>query len=775
MSNTRDIGIKKGLAAKDKYKISSSNIISNIKENGDINKDSEIKDFFKGFFKERINENSFKIDNKKFNSLVGFFIKNLEKNIVTDWHLRLRFSNNIIAKIKSLTPEEQELISGDAKYFNIGNHLKSNIVESLVYGKLYNSLLFVKFANALDNFLSKPELNKYNGDILKLLNLSEIDINTDCSEKIKILEEYNKELMNLFYECLSTEFKEFMKVMNLNDKSSQLNGFTSFVKRYMKSGFNETFQIKPFYSLYNDIKKQYLKEIDKIQEYIKTKGQDKDQSITTKEKKINNPYKAFEKFGELFILEKRGSSNYYVVDENNNPMKFNSLSEIDEHIKLLLSYRTLGDREEVDTIITSNLVFENIDKAGYLIANNLVSIEVGNYLNDKDYVDFISTTTKSFENLAISLNISALEVIPKKNIISSDEILVIKQDLLNELNPSNDREKKFIELLNNTEDINSYNFTKKLYTFIKDELSHSLKENESKNNFYESVKNCFEKIQSKENILGMCAASRGTAYSAAHYSPNDEIINITKKSIKRSTGVVAHEFGHFLDDFIGKKVNKIMREKRDKLNNISNKTQEQSQQLRDLNMHFRYSKDLFVSSIYFDVPDIKIIKSFKSFLDNALKNDINDIKPNSEFYKNNVKADSGKAKSYYKTNVELFARAFESMIYWDLKEKGQIDTFLVNIKEKGSVYLNKEEYEKCKPFFSDFLNDYKELILAKDYVVGEKQHIYQELAETSLEQLTKTLDNNVINNSEIEQIEKNIKNKPFKNSVKQKYDQLELF
>lgn len=766
MSNTRDIGIKRGLAAKDKYKISSFNIMSNIKESGDINKDTEIKDFLKGFIKEKLNENSFNIDNKKFNSLVNFFIKNLEKNIITDWHLRLRFSNNIIAKIKSLKPEEQESISGDAEYFNIGNHSKSNIIEPLIYGKLYNSLLLLKFITALDNFLLKPEIKKYNGDILKLSNISENEIKNGNYDKIKILEDYNKELTNLFYECLDTEFKEFMRVMNYNDKSSQLNGFTSFVKKYMKSGFNDTFQIKPFYSLYDDVKKQFLKEVDKIKSYLLTKNQDKKQPVEPKEKKINNPYKAFEKFGELFILEKRGSSNYYVVDENNNPMKFNSLSEIEEYIQLLLSYRNLGDREEVDTIITSNLTFDNIDKAAYLIANNLVSIEVGNYLNDKDYIDFISTTTKSFENLAHSLNISSTEVIPKKSIILPDEIIVIKQDLLNELNPSNDREKQFIKLLNNTEDINSYSFAKKLYSFIKDELSHSLKENETKNNFYESVKNCFEKIQSKENVLGMCAASRGTAYSAAHYSPNDEIINITKKSIKRSTGVVAHEFGHFLDDFIGKKVNKLMIKKRDELENISNKTPEQSQLIRDLNMHFRYSKDLFISSIYFDVPDIKIVKSFKTFLDVALKNDINDLKPSSEFYKNNVKADSGKAKSYYKTNVELFARAFESMIYWDLKEKGEIDTFLVNIKESGSVYLNKDEYLKCKQSFYTFINDYREMFSLKEYKVGEKQKIYHELVATNLEQINIDLDTNEKND---------VKTQLSKNSSKQKYEQLELF
>lgn len=139
--------------------------------------------------------------------------------------------------------------------------------------------------------------------------------------------------------------------------------------------------------------------------------------------------------------------------------------------------------------------------------------------------------------------------------------------------------------------------------------------------------------------LGIAFGARGHGNALAHYEPGREVINLTKL---RGAGSLAHEWGHAFDDFLGKIV--------------------------DSHIVGHYATNMLRIDA---IPE-----SFKTLIHRLIRNEDNTF---TEFYMNAEKIDQGATKTengYWKSKVELFARAFACYVKDKLKESGRRNDYL---------------------------------------------------------------------------------------------------
>lgn len=139
--------------------------------------------------------------------------------------------------------------------------------------------------------------------------------------------------------------------------------------------------------------------------------------------------------------------------------------------------------------------------------------------------------------------------------------------------------------------------------------------------------------------LGIAFGARGHGNALAHYEPGREVINLTKL---RGAGSLAHEWVHAFDDFLGKIV--------------------------DSHIVGHYATNMLRIDA---IPE-----SFKTLIHRLIRNEDNTF---TEFYMNAEKIDQGATKTengYWKSKVELFARAFACYVKDKLKESGRRNDYL---------------------------------------------------------------------------------------------------
>ncbi len=181
--------------------------------------------------------------------------------------------------------------------------------------------------------------------------------------------------------------------------------------------------------------------------------------------------------------------------------------------------------------------------------------------------------------------------------------------------------------------------------------------------------------------LGIAFGARGHGNALAHYEPEREVINLTKL---RGAGSLAHEWGHAFDDFLGK--------------------------ITDSHVIGSFASERLWNDA--------IPKSFKTLIHRLIRNEDNTF---TEFYRNAVKIDDGATKTengYWKSNVELFARAFACYVKDKLKESGRRNDYLcghadsvICETEEGMIaaYPTGEERKRFFVLFNQLFIELKQL------------------------------------------------------------------
>lgn len=195
--------------------------------------------------------------------------------------------------------------------------------------------------------------------------------------------------------------------------------------------------------------------------------------------------------------------------------------------------------------------------------------------------------------------------------------------------------------------------------------------------------------------LSISFGARGMGRASAHYEPDSRIINITRykdglipKEIRfiatGGVGAFAHEYGHFLDYFFGTHMEKY------KMSAALTNGRSISTKPTGINMPMRIIVDKILSGI--------IYKSTGTDFSN---------------YYNRLRKLVGEVPQYgdyFIRRNEIFARAFEVYVMYELKLQGITNKFLTDTKYDERYNLKESEIITLVPLFEKLLVEMRKYI-----------------------------------------------------------------
>lgn len=315
--------------------------------------------------------------------------------------------------------------------------------------------------------------------------------------------------------------------------------------------------------------KEYIDFVSKLRDYVMNLKQE-DEILTFYEKFLSN-----------YII--RDNSSYYVrVSPEVSSAVDNKLlqaSQISNFYNIDKEIRKKQFCYTDDEKVLSNFdifVYDNDNVKLTIDYNNRTVIEVKEglgkrFIYPKENFADISTWK---ENTLFIMDLTTRNIIKNnlENIDAAEKYILenYKQQSNEKTNNSKNRKKKFIpeQLKNITRDgadyRNNRNITGedmlKTFQFKGGEFGNWLNENDrqqSLNYGYDALLDLSKALSisptdiSLDGKLSIAFGSRGSGDALAHYEPTREVINLTKM---KGAGSLAHEWGHALDDIIGKKL-----------------------------------------------------------------------------------------------------------------------------------------------------------------------------------------------------------------------------
>lgn len=315
--------------------------------------------------------------------------------------------------------------------------------------------------------------------------------------------------------------------------------------------------------------KEYIDFVSKLRDYVMNLKQEDD--ILT----------FYEKFLSNYII--RDKSSYYVrVSPEVSSAVDNKLlqaSQISNFYNMDKEIRKKQFCYTDDEKVLSNFdifVYDNDNVKLTIDYNNRTVIEVKEGLGKRfiypkeDFADILTWK----ENTIFIMDLITRNIIKNnlENIDAAEKFILenYKQQSNEKTNNSKNRKKKFIPeqlkyITRDGEDYrNNRNITGedmlKTFQFKGGEFGNWLNENDrqqSLNYGYDALLDLSKALSisptdiSLDGKLSIAFGSRGSGDALAHYEPTREVINLTKM---RGAGSLAHEWGHALDDIIGKQL-----------------------------------------------------------------------------------------------------------------------------------------------------------------------------------------------------------------------------
>lgn len=315
--------------------------------------------------------------------------------------------------------------------------------------------------------------------------------------------------------------------------------------------------------------KEYIDFVSKLRDYVMNLKQEDD--ILT----------FYEKFLSNYII--RDKSSYYVrVSPEVSSAVDNKLlqaSQISNFYNMDKEIRKKQFCYTDDEKVLSNFdifVYDNDNVKLTIDYNNRTVIEVKEGLGKRfiypkeDFADILTWK----ENTIFIMDLTTRNIIKNnlENIDAAEKFILenYKQQSNEKTNNSKNRKKKFIPeqlkyITRDGEDYrNNRNITGedmlKTFQFKGGEFGNWLNENDrqqSLNYGYDALLDLSKALSisptdiSLDGKLSIAFGSRGSGDALAHYEPTREVINLTKM---RGAGSLAHEWGHALDDIIGKQL-----------------------------------------------------------------------------------------------------------------------------------------------------------------------------------------------------------------------------
>lgn len=173
--------------------------------------------------------------------------------------------------------------------------------------------------------------------------------------------------------------------------------------------------------------------------------------------------------------------------------------------------------------------------------------------------------------------------------------------------------------------------------------------------------------------LGFAIGARGRARALAHYEPDKQIINLTRKG---GVGSLAHEWGHFFDA------------------TLLAATKDKKVSLNFASTYQAYNASEDQKEIWESIS--KLRSEMKEWIWNKLSK--------SEKFRRL----SPLSQKYWASTHEVFARSFERYVQNELHSKDRENTYLVGIRKEGHPFWpDKEDIKKMKPHFDKLFSVFK--------------------------------------------------------------------
>lgn len=183
---------------------------------------------------------------------------------------------------------------------------------------------------------------------------------------------------------------------------------------------------------------------------------------------------------------------------------------------------------------------------------------------------------------------------------------------------------------------------------------------------------------SLNGTLGLAFGARGKGGinpAAAHYEPDNKVINLTKN---HGAGSLGHEWWHALDHNVGER-------------------QEGGKYLSGNPILRKFSRKTGKEITDFPIRP-EVVDSYRDLMKALVRE--------TEIYKRSKLLDKKRTKDYWSTDIEVSARAFESYLRFKAKQKNESNDYLANVfdfkKAQDSdeyAYLTDEEMTKIAPYF----------------------------------------------------------------------------
>jgi hypothetical protein len=198
--------------------------------------------------------------------------------------------------------------------------------------------------------------------------------------------------------------------------------------------------------------------------------------------------------------------------------------------------------------------------------------------------------------------------------------------------------------------------------------------------------------------ISIAFGARGSGKALAHFEAGSYAINLTKFHSERGeknrafsgggVGSLGHEWAHALDCFIGTQT------KENKASFFITETIYNAIQKQGNTYSFTPSTTPIIKAAQLLIRSICFTEKEKGKFSYT------------EYYstlKNNM-------PEYWHRIIEIFARAFETHLYYQGLKKKIINPTLFKPKYTDSVYITKEHYKIVEPYFVSFLNECKKSI-----------------------------------------------------------------
>lgn len=204
-----------------------------------------------------------------------------------------------------------------------------------------------------------------------------------------------------------------------------------------------------------------------------------------------------------------------------------------------------------------------------------------------------------------------------------------------------------------------------------------------------------EEMGSFNGKLGLAIGARGKGSAMAHYEPDTNVINLTRKN---GVGSLAHEWGHFWD--------KTLADTHDRAGSFLSKDRNGVDSSVGKAMQGLMKSDTWM-------------EFYNQVVDEA---------------RNNPLIGTAKIK-YWTSTEEMFARSFESYIDHKLEKAGRTNTYLAG-SPKGGMWPTREIDEKLAPHFDELFKAFRESEhLKKSILENPNAEIDINTSEQSLDEM----------------------------------------